>query len=112
MAAALHTSVHDGIDATAAGDTSVQHRQDVYGANRFKEVPAKSFLSLWFSQLSDATLIMLMVAALVSPWPSWVGVFSNPSSHLCFVCGLEDNLCCGPAWPRDATDQVHLAHMR
>ncbi|GAB4816684.1 hypothetical protein N2152v2_003730 [Parachlorella kessleri] len=66
MAAALHTSIHDGIDATAAGDTSVQHRQDVYGANRFKEVPAKSFLSLWFSQLSDATLIMLMVAALVS----------------------------------------------
>ena len=66
VAAALHTSLHDGIDADAAGPASIARRQQVYGANRFKEVPAKNFFALWFGNLQDPTLIMLMVAALVS----------------------------------------------
>lgn len=65
MAAALHTSIHDGIDVQAVGTASVAGRQAAFGANRFKEVPPKNFLALWFGNLQDPTILMLMAAALV-----------------------------------------------
>lgn len=36
-----------------------------FGANKFKAVPPKNFFKLWFGNLQDPTLIMLMIAALV-----------------------------------------------
>lgn len=36
-----------------------------FGANKFKAIPPKSFFRLWFGNLKDPTLIMLMIAALV-----------------------------------------------
>lgn len=69
VAAALHTSLHDGVDATAeAGGKagpSLQQRRAAFGANRFKQIPPKSLFKLWVSNLKDPTLIMLMIAALV-----------------------------------------------
>lgn len=38
-----------------------------FGANKFKAIPPKNFFKLWFGNLKDPTLIMLMVAALVGP---------------------------------------------
>lgn len=40
--------------------------RSVFGANKYKVVPPKNFFALWFGNLQDPTLIMLMVAALVS----------------------------------------------
>ncbi|EFN57544.1 hypothetical protein CHLNCDRAFT_6358, partial [Chlorella variabilis] len=41
-------------------------RRAAFGANKFKAIPPKSFFRLWFGNLKDPTLIMLMVAALIS----------------------------------------------
>ncbi len=60
MGAALHTSLSDGL----APDT-VEARRAAFGANKFKAIPPKSFFKLWFGNLKDPTLIMLMAAALV-----------------------------------------------
>ena len=45
-----------------------EQRQSVFGQNRFKELPQKSFFMLLWENLQDPTLILLMIAALVSPW--------------------------------------------
>ena len=41
-------------------------RQQWFGANKLKEIPTKSFFRLWFGNLKDPIIIMLMAAALVS----------------------------------------------
>lgn len=64
MAAALGSSVHDGIDGETA--ETMLRRKHLFGANLFKEVPSKGFLALWFGNLKDPTLLMLMFAALVN----------------------------------------------
>lgn len=61
VAAALNTSLSDGIDPT-----TIVHRQEVFGANRTKQIPTKNFFTLWFTNLKDPIIVMLMVAALVS----------------------------------------------
>lgn len=66
MAKALSTSTSDGLTLAPQGDLSLAHRQRMFGANAFKEVKQKAFLSLLFNNLKDPTLILLMMAALVN----------------------------------------------
>lgn len=65
LAKALSTSTSDGITLSPQGDLSLEHRQRIFGANAFKEVQQKAFLTLLLGNLKDPTLILLMVAALV-----------------------------------------------
>ena len=65
LAKALSTSTNDGITFSPQGDLSLEHRQRVFGANAFKEVQQKAFLTLLLGNLKDPTLILLMAAALV-----------------------------------------------
>ena len=67
IAAALQTSPVRGLDTqTADADQTLQGRQRVFGANKFKEVQQKAFFQLVFENLQDPILILLIVAALVS----------------------------------------------
>lgn len=66
LAAALKTSTSDGVTLASDGDLSLAGRQQHFGANAFKVVKQKAFWSLLFENLQDPTLILLMVAALVS----------------------------------------------
>ncbi|KAA6423560.1 MAG: P-type ATPase [Trebouxia sp. A1-2] len=66
LAKSLLTSTTEGITPTPEGDLSLEHRRRIFGANAFKEVKQKAFWSLLFENLQDPTLILLMVAALVS----------------------------------------------
>lgn len=50
---------------TAAWPAQPLPRRAAFGANKFKAIPPKNFFKLWFGNLQDPTLIMLMVAALV-----------------------------------------------
>jgi Ca2+-transporting ATPase len=61
IATALNTSLVDGIPADSA-----ELRREVFGANKLKTIPTKSFFSLWFGNLKDPIIIMLMAAALIS----------------------------------------------
>lgn len=65
LAKALNTSLDDGINPDAVDDTSVQRRAELFGANKFPQVPLKSFFVLLWGNLSDKILILLMVAATV-----------------------------------------------
>ena len=65
LAKSLLTSTNGGINATAQGEGSLEHRRLTFGANAFKEVKQKAFWSLLFENLQDPTLILLMAAALV-----------------------------------------------
>ena len=69
LAKALSTSTSDGVTLSPQGDLSLEHRQRVFGANAFKEVKQKAFLSLLLNNLKDPTLILLMMAALVMCLP-------------------------------------------
>ena len=64
-AAALHTSLRDGVDEGEGGEAGLAARRAAFGANRFKAVPPKNFFKLWAGNLLDPTLIMLMAAAMV-----------------------------------------------
>ena len=66
LAAALRVDVQQGLDPDASGDISLERRQQLYGTNKFAQVPLKSFWALLFENLSDKILILLMVAATVS----------------------------------------------
>ena len=50
----------------AAASPPAGFRRAAFGANAFKAIPPKNFFKLWFGNLKDPTLIMLMVAAMVS----------------------------------------------
>lgn len=69
LARALGTSHTQGLDLEAKGALSVQRRQEIYGANKFKERKTKRLLVLVFEQLKDPTLILLMCAAAVGSPP-------------------------------------------
>jgi len=66
VASALHTSLADGINPAATGDESLEARCAAFGSNKLREIPTKGFFVLWFSNLKDPIIIMLMAAALVS----------------------------------------------
>ncbi len=72
-AQALHSDALRGVDQSHA---SISDRQAEFGANRFKELPQKSFWWMVFEGLQDPTLILLMAAALAS----------NMEDHL--VCSI------------------------
>lgn len=59
VASGLHTSLSSGVAATEVGPQGLEARRAAFGANRFKAIPPKSFLSLWFGNLRDPTLIMV-----------------------------------------------------
>jgi Ca2+-transporting ATPase len=67
LAKALRTDLDEGLNPDAADDTSIQRRGDLFGANKFPQVPLKSFFALLWGNLSDKILILLMVAATVCP---------------------------------------------
>ena len=62
---ALRTSTSSGIDTQGAANLSVQKRQKHFGANKFKDVAQKAFFTLFWENLKDPTLVLLMAAALV-----------------------------------------------
>lgn len=64
LAKALHSDTVEGINPN--GHASISDRHAEFGANRFKELPQKSFWSMVFEALQDPTLLLLMAAALVS----------------------------------------------
>ena len=69
LAARLCTSADSGpalVPASVATTPSIDARRAAFGANKFKEVPSKSFLRLFFESLKDPILVLLMAAALVS----------------------------------------------
>lgn len=63
LAKALHSDTVEGINTN--GHASISDRHAEFGANRFKEMPQKSFWSMVFEALQDPTLLLLMAAALV-----------------------------------------------
>jgi len=64
LASVLSTSLSDGIDPDA--EISIEDRKHAFGENVLPQVPAKGFFYLWFSNLKDPIILMLMFAALVS----------------------------------------------
>ncbi len=64
LAIALNTSLTNGVvEADPAG--GVAARRAAYGGNTFKQAKSKSFFRLFFENLKDPTLVLLMGAALV-----------------------------------------------
>ena len=64
LAIARATSLTTGVaEADPAG--GVAARRAAFGANAFKQAKSKSFFALFFENLKDPTLILLMGAALV-----------------------------------------------
>lgn len=67
LAKALRTDLDEGLNPEATDDTAIQRRRQLFGANKFPQVPLKSFFALLWGNLSDKILILLMVAATVRP---------------------------------------------
>ena len=57
LADALKTDTSKGLDTQGARNFSVQQRQKLFGANKFKEVAQKAFLALFAENLKDPTLV-------------------------------------------------------
>lgn len=74
LAGQLGSNVATGISSQGEGVLAFEQHQSVFGQNRFKELPQKSFFMLLWENLQDPTLILLMIAALVR-------AFCCPSSH-------------------------------
>lgn len=68
MCKRLKTSHLNGLD-----ETDLENRRKVYGSNVMPTFPPKSFLQLAWEALQDTTLIILMIAAVVSLVLSFVG---------------------------------------
>ncbi|EIE19492.1 calcium-translocating P-type ATPase [Coccomyxa subellipsoidea C-169] len=66
LAKALRTDLDEGLNPEATDDTAIQRRRQLFGANKFPQVPLKSFFALLWGNLSDKILILLMVAATIS----------------------------------------------
>ncbi|KAK9867201.1 hypothetical protein WJX84_002696, partial [Apatococcus fuscideae] len=66
LAAQLGSDVKSGVSTQGEGILAIEQRQSVFGQNRFKEMPQKSFFFLLWENLQDPTLILLMIAAAVS----------------------------------------------
>ncbi|KEH20815.1 membrane calcium-translocating P-type ATPase [Medicago truncatula] len=61
VARKLSVSIDEGVN-----DTSVDCRQQIFGANRYTEKPSRTFLMFVWDALQDLTLTILMVCAVVS----------------------------------------------
>ena len=64
--------------------SQIQDRQDKYGANVIPPKPPKTFLQLVWEAMQDVTLVVLIVAAIISLALSFV-----PSSQ----CGKSLSMC-------------------
>ena len=65
LAESLRTSLTAGAELQDDATVTLDQRRQAYGANRFKDVPQKAFLALFWENLKDPTLVLLMAAALV-----------------------------------------------
>ncbi|KDD73154.1 E1-E2 ATPase, partial [Helicosporidium sp. ATCC 50920] len=63
LAQALCSSPQDGVRDDPG---ELEQRRSTYGSNCFRQVPGKNFFLLWFENLKDPTIVMLMAAALIS----------------------------------------------
>ena len=83
LAKAIGSHEHDGLDPSAAAGTaaSVQEHSRVYGPNRYKEVPPKSFFALCFENIQDPIILLLIAAALVRS--------SRPAGACCALHSLQ-----------------------
>ncbi|KAJ9185861.1 hypothetical protein P3X46_005446 [Hevea brasiliensis] len=63
VAVILQSDVKEGISGSEA---DLAHRRDVFGANKYKKPPAKSFLSFVLEALKDTTAIILLACAILS----------------------------------------------
>jgi len=73
--------VHTCINTTGIRGTpeDIAHRTDVFGSNVIPPKPPKSFLQLVWEALQDVTLIILIVAAVISLGLSF---YHSPTSSL------------------------------
>ncbi|KAM3694966.1 hypothetical protein ACJW31_07G094900 [Castanea mollissima] len=63
LALILETDVKNGING---GEADLIHRQNVFGANKYKKPPPKRFLKFVFDALKDITIIILLACAVLS----------------------------------------------
>ncbi|KAK6911396.1 Cation-transporting P-type ATPase, C-terminal [Dillenia turbinata] len=63
LAAVLETDEKDGISGSSA---DLAHRTDVFGSNRYKRPPSKSFSSFVYEAFKDKTIVILLVCAFLS----------------------------------------------
>lgn len=66
LAEMLSVDVHKGLEPEGSGADSVENHRTAFGANKYKEVPPKSFFLLVWENLQDTIILILMAAALVS----------------------------------------------
>mmetsp|Transcript_211 Transcript_211/g.228 ORF Transcript_211/g.228 Transcript_211/m.228 type:complete len:653 (-) Transcript_211:390-2348(-) len=66
LARALHTDLSNGLDTKKQDGGSLEDRSAVFGSNRYKETPPKSFFSLVWDVLQDPIVILLCIAAGIS----------------------------------------------
>ena len=57
----LKVNIHTGLN-----ENEVSTMRNIFGTNVFPEAPSQSFLQLLYESLCDTTLIVLMIAAIVS----------------------------------------------
>lgn len=67
LAELLGSSVAHGLDPAAHGHLSLESRKQTFGENSFPAQKSKSFFRLFYENLKDPTLILLMAAAMVRP---------------------------------------------
>lgn len=76
----LHSSVDDGVDLE-----TVAQRRHCYGPNSLPAAPRKTFLELLWETFDDATLQILMVAAVVS---LAIGIYDDPTTGYVEGCAI------------------------
>lgn len=91
LAKALGSDVHQGLNpegsAPAGSPSDVGLHRQMYGVNKFTEVPPKSLWSIIYDNLQDPIIITLILAALVRRHPppllslSASSSFLNPAAH-------------------------------
>lgn len=77
VAKGLHTNLDTGLDDKQLSEEGRFARMRVFGANKTEPPPCKTLFELMLEALEDATLKILIVAALVS---LALGFYENPSS--------------------------------
>jgi Ca2+-transporting ATPase len=66
LARKLHADLSAGLQPDGNGPTSVETHRRVYGANKYKEVPPKSFFAILYEGFKDPVILLLCAAATVS----------------------------------------------
>ncbi|GAB1599825.1 plasma membrane calcium-transporting ATPase 2 isoform X8 [Argonauta hians] len=74
----LYTSTSEGL---SGNPVDLNHRREVFGSNIIPPKPPKSFLQLVWDALQDVTLIILLVAAIISLALSFYKVPKDPDAE-------------------------------